>query len=96
MEAIPTIVIADEVPEGILVVADPTKTVSPRFVEPIETIESLISKDAWQQRKIASEGTARLLDRAVSQEQEIYDRELSNLTDDLINSRHNRSTDEHN
>ena len=58
--------------------------------------ESLISKDAWQQRKIASEGTARLLDRAVSHELEIYVRELSILTDDLINSRHNRSTDEHN
>ena len=56
--------------------------------------ESLISKDVWQQRKIASEGAARLLDKADSHEQETYNRDLANLTDDLINSRHNRSTDD--
>lgn len=46
---------------------------------------------AWQQRKVASEGSNRLLDRATKNEAAIEALEIANATDDLINSRHNRS-----
>lgn len=42
----------------------------------------------WQDRKIASEGSNRLLEKAVKSEQDAQEKEQANLMDDLINSRH--------
>lgn len=52
--------------------------------------ESSEAQATWQNRKIASEGSDRLLDRAVRSEQDALTKDQANLMDDLINSRHNR------
>lgn len=68
--------------------------------EGIERLESVfgsclqqtnIAHNQWQQRKVASEGSSRLLDRAIKHETAVEALETANATDDLINSRHNRS-----